>query len=77
MLDHRGFKSSRFPNFTDNQLTDGGYIISLTRRPRFTPQEDFWYSFLLEAKSTPGPQCGWKEYISLRTKFCAPNTMFS
>jgi hypothetical protein len=23
-------------------------------------QEDSWYSFLLEAKSTPGPYCGWK-----------------
>jgi hypothetical protein len=25
------------------------------------PQEDFWYLFLLEAESTPGPQCGWKD----------------
>jgi hypothetical protein len=25
------------------------------RRPPFTPQEDSWYSFLLEAVSTPGP----------------------
>jgi hypothetical protein len=25
------------------------------------PQEDSWYSFLLEAESTPGPQCGWKD----------------
>jgi hypothetical protein len=24
------------------------------------PQEDFWYSFLLEAESTPGPRCSWK-----------------
>jgi hypothetical protein len=23
------------------------------------PQEDSWYSFLLEAESTPGPRCGW------------------
>jgi hypothetical protein len=23
-------------------------------RPPFTPQEDSWYSFLLEAESTPG-----------------------
>jgi hypothetical protein len=26
----------------DNRLTDGGEVISITRRPRFTPQEDFW-----------------------------------
>jgi hypothetical protein len=23
-----------------------------------------WYSFLLEAESIPGPQCGWKDYIN-------------
>jgi hypothetical protein len=40
-------------------LKDGGKIVSLTRRPRFTPKENYlinsWYSFLLEAESTPGP----------------------
>jgi hypothetical protein len=30
-------------------------VISLTRRPPFTPQEDSQYSFLLEAESTPVP----------------------
>jgi hypothetical protein len=25
------------------------------RRPPFTRQEDFWYSFLLETESTPEP----------------------
>jgi hypothetical protein len=34
---------------------------TLTRRPPFTPQEDSWYSFLLEAESTPWPYCGWKD----------------
>jgi hypothetical protein len=28
---------------------------SLTYQPPFTPQEDSWYSFLLEAESTPRP----------------------
>jgi hypothetical protein len=27
----------------------------------FTPREDSWYSFLLEAELTPGPYCGWKD----------------
>jgi hypothetical protein len=27
----------------------------------FYRQEDSWYSFLLQAKSNPGPQCGWKD----------------
>jgi hypothetical protein len=30
----------------------------------FSPQEHSWYSFLLEAESTPRPQCGWKDYVN-------------
>jgi hypothetical protein len=41
-------------HFLDSRLTDDGEIDSLTRRPPFTPQEDSWYSFLLEAESNPG-----------------------
>jgi hypothetical protein len=40
------------PHFLDNQLTNGGVIF--TRRLPFTPKENSWYSFLLEADSTPG-----------------------
>jgi hypothetical protein len=40
---------SKFPNFPGNLLTDGGEV-SFIRRTRFAPQEDFWYSFLLEAE---------------------------
>jgi hypothetical protein len=50
-----GYDTSRFPHFLDNRLTDGGEVVSPTRRPPFTPQEYSWYSFLLEAESTPGP----------------------
>jgi hypothetical protein len=39
----------------EDRLTDGGKVVSLTRRPPFIPQEDSWYSVLLEAESTPGP----------------------
>jgi hypothetical protein len=46
-------ETSRLPHFLDNRLTDGGEVVSLMRRPAFTPQEDSWYSFLLEAGSTP------------------------
>jgi hypothetical protein len=42
------------PHFLDNRLTYG-CDVSLTRRPPFTPKEDSWYSFLLEAESTPWP----------------------
>jgi hypothetical protein len=34
-----GFERSRLPYFLDNRLTDGGEIVSFTRRPPFTPQE--------------------------------------
>jgi hypothetical protein len=42
----------RFSHFLDNRLIDGGKFVNPTP---FTPQEDSWYSFLLEAESTPGP----------------------
>jgi hypothetical protein len=47
--------------FLDSRLTGGGEVVSLTRQSLFKPQEDSWYSFLLEAESTPGSQCGWKD----------------
>jgi hypothetical protein len=52
-----GCETSRLPYFLDNGLTDGGEDVSLTRRPAapLTPQENSWYSFLLEAESTAGP----------------------
>jgi hypothetical protein len=56
-------ETSRLPHFLDSRLTDGGEV-SLTRRPPFSPQGDQWYSFMLEAESTPGPYCGWKDYVN-------------
>jgi hypothetical protein len=50
-----GCETSRLPRFLDIRLTDGGEGVNLKRPPPFTPQEDSWYSFLLEAESTPGP----------------------
>jgi hypothetical protein len=50
-----GCETLRVPQYLDNRLIDGGKVVSLTRRPLFTPQEGPWYSFLLEAESTPGP----------------------
>jgi hypothetical protein len=34
-----GCETSRFPHFLDIRLTDGGEVVSLTRRPPFTPKE--------------------------------------
>jgi hypothetical protein len=54
-------ETSRLPHLLYSWLTDGGEAASLTHRSPFTPQEDSWYSFLLEAELTPGPYCGWKD----------------
>jgi hypothetical protein len=35
-----GCERSRLPHLLDNWLTDGDEVVSLTRRPSFTPQED-------------------------------------
>jgi hypothetical protein len=51
----QGYKMLRLPHFLHNRLTDDGEVVSLTRRLLFTPQEDSWYSFLLEAESASGP----------------------
>jgi len=32
----------------------------------FTPRKYFWYSFLLEAESNPGPQCDRKDFMSMK-----------
>jgi hypothetical protein len=50
-----GCITSRLLHFLDNRLTDGGEVVSLTRRSHLYPQEDSWYSFLSEAESAPRP----------------------
>jgi hypothetical protein len=32
----------------------------------FTSRKCSWYSFLLEAESTPGPECDWKDFLSIK-----------
>ena len=53
----RGPEGSRKLRFLDYVTTaqDGGKVVSLTHRLLFTPRKYSWYSFLLEAESTPGP----------------------
>jgi hypothetical protein len=35
----------------------------------FIPSKCFWYTFLLDAESTPGPQCGQKDYFNENLKY--------
>jgi hypothetical protein len=34
-----GCETSRIPHFLDNRLTDGGEVVSLTRRPHVIPRK--------------------------------------
>ena len=53
--DPKGYKRLRFPNFKTIGTHEGGKVVSPKHRPPLPPRKYFWYSFLLEAESTPGP----------------------
>ena len=58
-----GLKWLSFPDFMTT-AQDGGKVVSLTHRSPLPPRKYTWYSFLLEAESTPGPQCDRKDYVT-------------
>ena len=45
---------------------NGGKVVSLTHRPLFTPWKYSRYSFLLQAESSPEPQCDRKDFMSMK-----------
>jgi hypothetical protein len=49
-----GSRKLRFPDFMTT-AQGGGKVVSLKHRPPLPPRKYTWYSFLLEAESTPGP----------------------
>jgi len=49
-----GSRMFRFPDFMTT-AQEGGKVVSPTHRPPLTPRKSSWYSFRLEAESTPGP----------------------
>jgi hypothetical protein len=48
-----GSRKLRFPDFMTT--AQDGAKVSLTHRPPLPPKKYIWYSFLLEAESTPVP----------------------
>ena len=48
-----GSRKLRFPDFVTT-AQDGDKVVSPTHRPPLPPGKCSWYSFLLEAESTPG-----------------------
>jgi hypothetical protein len=43
---------------------EGCKVVSPKHRSPLPSRKYSWYSFLLEAESTPGPQCGRKDYVN-------------
>ena len=49
-----GSRKLRFPDYV-TMAQEGGKVVSLRYRPLFAPRKSTWYSYPLEAESTPGP----------------------
>jgi hypothetical protein len=57
---YRPVQAHRVPEGRCSQISrqsahEGGKVVSTTRRPPLPSRKYSWYSFLLEAESTPGP----------------------
>ena len=50
----RVLRKLKFPDFVTT-AQDSGNVVSPTHRPPLPSRKYSWYSFLLEAESTPGP----------------------
>jgi hypothetical protein len=62
-----GFPEVEDPN-NSRQSAHDDKVVSPTHRPPLSPKKYSWYSFLLEAESTPGPQYGHKDYINAKSQ---------
>jgi hypothetical protein len=47
---------------------EGGKVFSHSHRPPLPSKSYSRYSFLLEAKSNPGPYCGRKDYVNEKSQ---------
>ena len=51
------------PDFNSQHMMAVRFFIP-THWPPLSPRKYFWYSFLLEAGSTPGPLCDQRDYVN-------------
>jgi len=61
----KGSRKLRFPDFVTT-AQDGGRLSALRTGRLSPPRKYSWYSFLLDAESTPGPQCDQKGFMSMK-----------
>jgi hypothetical protein len=45
-------------------VPEDGKAVSSTHRPPLSPRKYSWYSFLLQAESTPRPKCSRMDYVN-------------
>ena len=61
-------QAQRVPGGWSSQIHDNRHIkairLSALRTGRLYPRKYLWYSFLSEAESTPGSQCGRNDYVN-------------
>jgi hypothetical protein len=65
----RGFYKFEALKISRQSAHEGDRVFSPTHWLPLHPRKHSWYSFLLETESTPGPQCGRKDYANYTSEY--------